>query len=132
MSNLAGLYTDERRYLKAIEIYETLLDRSAADQPGQGLLTRNQQARYHLAELYFQHTGKRRRSMELYEQVLQEVPNTRQDDFALELERQRIRFRIHNHLAELNRKIRRTDQEKSRLDLAREVYFELEAERDQA
>ncbi|MBI38724.1 MAG: hypothetical protein CMF59_03935 [Leptospiraceae bacterium] len=130
MSNLAGLYTDERRYLKAIEIYETLLDRSAADQPGQGLLTRNQQARYHLAELYFQHTGKRRRSMELYEQVLQEVPNTRQDDFALELERQRIRFRIHNHLAELNRKIRRTDQEKSRLDLAREVYFELEAERD--
>ncbi|MBR30376.1 MAG: hypothetical protein CMN77_03625 [Spirochaetaceae bacterium] len=130
MSNLAGLYTDERRYLKAIEIYEELLSRAAVDEPGQGLLTRNQQARYHLAELYFQHTGQRRRSMELYEQVLQELPGARQDDFGLELERQRIRFRIQNHMAELNRKIRRTDQEKSRLDQAREIYFELEGERD--
>ncbi|MEQ8350952.1 MAG: hypothetical protein RH862_05675 [Leptospiraceae bacterium] len=130
MSNLAGLYTDERRYLKAIEIYEELLNRAGADQDGKGLLSRNEQAKYHLAELYFQHTGKYRRSMELYNQVLQQVPDARQDDFRLEMERQRIRFRIQNHLSEINRKIRRTNEEKAGLDEARQIYFQVEQERD--
>ncbi|MBU45650.1 MAG: hypothetical protein CMN76_20750 [Spirochaetaceae bacterium] len=130
MNNLAGLYTDERRYLKAIEIYEQLLNAVTADQETRGILSRNQQARFHLAELYYKHTGKHRRSMELYDQVLNALPNQPQDDFRLEMERQRLRFRIREHLAGLNRKIRKTAAEKTELDAARNIYFEVEGQRD--
>lgn len=131
MENLAGLYTDERQYLKAINIYEALLERPATtDERTRNLLNAQQQSRYHLAELYFQHTGKHRRTIELYEEVLGGLPEEVQADFSQEMERQRIRFRIHSHLAELHRKIRRTEVESNQLDAARQVYFEVEREKD--
>ena len=74
MQNLAGLFTDERQYLQAIQIYEELLAMPANNEPTRNLLTRRQQSLYHLAELYFKHTGQRRRAIELYEQVLNTLP----------------------------------------------------------
>ena len=130
MSNLAGLYTDERRYLKAIEVYEELLNRNQDNTPGRNLLSEKSQSIYHLAELYYDHTGQSRRSLELYDQVMAAIPATPVDDFSQEMERQRMRFRIRIHQADLQRKIRYTDREKQSLDSAREIYFEVEKSRD--
>lgn len=138
--HLAGLYTDTGEHLKAVETYETLLrahtneDINSIENPDPELFEESASAvRLHLAGLYFEKAGNFPRAKELYESALSElVPVADSNDPFVRARRYMNRYRTLMNLAALERRNRRSGNEKQRLADAKDIYLALSREKQQS
>ncbi len=122
-ARLAGMYTDQKNYIRAATAYEESL-KSETDAVKQNAM------RLELADLYFDHTGNFPGAETLYRKYLEEGYPRDLTTLGIRerTDHRSRRYKILRNLTSIDRRHARTDREKAGLAQAREQFLEIEAE----
>jgi hypothetical protein len=116
MRRLAGIFTDQKNYIRAAQMLESFVARSPEID-----------ARLQLADIHFYRTGKIDRALELYNEYLQRRPAPG-NDVKSRTEAALLEFRIQGNLAAIARRSLYSDRERAALLRAEETYQRVAAE----
>ncbi|MBI3394660.1 MAG: hypothetical protein HY042_02380 [Spirochaetia bacterium] len=120
---LGGIFTDKKNYILAAKAYEEALSRSVDNDPASSV-------RLHLADIYFKHTGNFAGAETLLRNALNALDK---NDAAALSDRPRTelrtsKYKIASQLASIDRRSRRTEQERADLAKARTEFMAVEAD----